>query len=65
MSIVLLYVVFCRLGLVRLRWLLLVALMALLPANEFIARGLIGFFIGGAVWFITERIKQRGDAVYR
>ena len=64
---VLLYVLFfafCRLGLMRIRWLVLAVLAGALviPANEFIARGVMGFFTGGAVWFVTERIKRRTDA---
>lgn len=65
---VLLYIVFflfCRLGLLRVGWQVLVAALgaAVLTQNEFIGRGLIGFFLGGAVWFATEQLKQRRDAV--
>jgi peptidoglycan/LPS O-acetylase OafA/YrhL len=64
---VLLYILFfffCRAGLARPRNMLLVAAAAILmiPYNEFIARGLMGFFLGGAVWRGTEWVRGRGNA---
>jgi peptidoglycan/LPS O-acetylase OafA/YrhL len=65
---VLLYVLFfcfCRWGLARPRNMLVAAGLGLLLLfkNEFIARGLMGFFLGGAVWRATEWVKRRGDAL--
>lgn len=64
---VLLYAVFfvlCRLGLRGGRVSLLVSVMAipLLWWNEFIARGVMGFFLGGAVYAAAEAIRSRTDA---
>jgi peptidoglycan/LPS O-acetylase OafA/YrhL len=58
------FFVFCRLGLRGPRMALGVALVAipLLWWNEFIARGLMGFFIGGAVFHFSRRIEARRDA---
>ena len=59
-----LFFLFCRAGLVRPRNMIVVALLGVLviPYNEFIARGLMGFFVGGAVWRGTEWVKRRSDA---
>jgi peptidoglycan/LPS O-acetylase OafA/YrhL len=59
-----LFFLFCRVGLMRPRNMLIVAALALLviPYNEFIARGVMGFFIGGAVWRGTEWVRRRPNA---
>ena len=59
-----LFFLFCRAGLARPRNMVVVALLAIavIPFNEFIARGLMGFFIGGAVWRATEWVKPRSGA---
>ncbi len=36
----------------------------LITWNEFIARGLMGFFVGGAVFWLGEWIKRRADALF-
>jgi peptidoglycan/LPS O-acetylase OafA/YrhL len=64
---VLLYIVFfllCRMGLRGPKGAAAVALLAipLLLWNWFIARGLMGFFAGGVVFYLSERIKLRADA---
>jgi peptidoglycan/LPS O-acetylase OafA/YrhL len=64
---VLLYILFfafCRARLAGPRLTLAVALggILIIPYNELIARGVMGFFLGGAVFFLTERIKARSDA---
>ncbi|HWA02433.1 MAG TPA: acyltransferase [Rhizomicrobium sp.] len=63
---VLLYGVFfilCRLGLKGPRLALLASIcgISLLVWNEFIARGVMGFFLGGAVFFWTRAIAGRAD----
>jgi peptidoglycan/LPS O-acetylase OafA/YrhL len=64
---VLLYCVFfalCRVGLRGGWWSLLVSAIAipLLWWNEFIARGMMGFFLGGALFAVTEFVVTRSDA---
>jgi len=64
---VLLYCIFfllCRFGLRGGWWSLLVSLLAipLLWWNEFIARGVMGFFLGGALFAMTEFVAARPDA---
>jgi peptidoglycan/LPS O-acetylase OafA/YrhL len=64
---VLLYGVFfllCRAGLRGPKLALLVSLCGvfLMDWNGFIARGICGYFIGGAAYFATEKIKTRADA---
>jgi peptidoglycan/LPS O-acetylase OafA/YrhL len=64
---VLLYgVFFCvvRSGLGGWRVALLIALgaTALITWNEFIARGLMGFFVGGVVFWLAEWVKRRANA---
>ncbi len=59
-----LFFVLCRLGL-RGFWMALVVAvcgMGLLWWNEFIARGVMGFFAGGAVFFLSRSIAARGDS---
>jgi peptidoglycan/LPS O-acetylase OafA/YrhL len=55
---------FCRLGLKSHWWSAIVAFGAilLLPWNEFIARGLMGFFVGGLAFHAVEAIKMRANA---
>jgi peptidoglycan/LPS O-acetylase OafA/YrhL len=58
-----LYVLFfgmCRLGFSGVKSAFAVALagILLLEWNEFIARGLMGFFLGGIAYFAVERIRQ-------
>jgi peptidoglycan/LPS O-acetylase OafA/YrhL len=55
---------FCWFGLKAPWWRIAIPLAAifLLDWNEFIARGLMGFFLGGLVLQATEAIKARGDA---
>ncbi len=55
---------FCRMGLKSPWWSAIVALGAilLLPWNEFIARGLMGFFVGGLAFHAVEAIKIRAEA---
>jgi len=64
---VLLYAVFfcvVRAGFGGWRAVLLIALASipLVVWNEFIARGLMGFFVGGGVFWLAEAIKRRPDA---
>ena len=64
---VMLYCVFfllCRLGLRGGRWSLLVSMTAipLLWWNAFIARGVMGFFLGGFLFAVTETVAARPDA---
>lgn len=64
---VLLYCIFfalCRLGLRGGWWSLLVSVLAipLLWWNEFIARGVMGFFLGGSLFAVTEFVVARSDA---
>ena len=64
---VLLYILFfmwCRARLAGPRLTLVVAFAGILiiPYNELIARGVMGFFLGGATFFLTEHIKARADA---
>jgi peptidoglycan/LPS O-acetylase OafA/YrhL len=64
---VLLYAVFffvCRLGMRGPRLALLISVLAipLLWWNSFIARGLMGFFLGGAIFYWSGVIAARGDA---
>jgi len=64
---VLLYAVFfllCRGGLRGPKMALLVSLcgISLMEWNSFIARGICGYFLGGAAFFVTEKIKARADA---
>jgi peptidoglycan/LPS O-acetylase OafA/YrhL len=42
--------------------LIAVASIVLLPWNEFIARGMMGFFVGGAVYGLFEYVKTRPSA---
>jgi len=62
-----LYVLFfflCRFGMNGPRTALIVSLVGipLFHLNWFIARGLIGFFLGGLCYFAVERIRLRRDA---
>lgn len=66
---VLLYALFfllCRLGFGGARSAAVVAIagiiLLLVGPVEHIPRGLIGFFLGGATWHVTERLKLRSDA---
>jgi peptidoglycan/LPS O-acetylase OafA/YrhL len=64
---VLLYIFFfalCRMGLRGGWWSLLVSVIAipLLWWNEFIARGVMGFFLGGALFAVTEFVVARASA---
>ena len=64
---VLLYCIFfvlCRVGLRGGWWSLLVSVIAipLLWWNEFIARGMMGFFLGGSLYAVTEFVVARADA---
>ena len=66
---VLLYGIFfllCRAGLRGPKTALLVSLcgipMLMLGWNEFIARGIMGYFLGGAAFYVVEQIKLRSDA---
>lgn len=64
---VLLYAVFfcvvrAGLGGWRMSLLIAVASIPLVLWNEFIARGLMGFFVGGAVFWLGEWVKRRSDA---
>ena len=65
---VLLYILFfvlCRLGL-RGGWLSLLVSFAAVPFlwwNEFIARGVMGFFLGGSLFALTEFVVARPNAV--
>lgn len=66
---VLLYGIFfllCRAGLRGPKTALLVSLcgipMLMLGWNEFIARGIMGYFLGGAAFYVVEQIKLRDDA---
>lgn len=54
----------CRAGLRGPRMAILVSVCGifLMEWNWFIARGICGFFLGGAVYFVTEQIKARPDA---
>jgi peptidoglycan/LPS O-acetylase OafA/YrhL len=58
------FFVFCRLGLKAPWWRIAIPLFSifLLPWNEFIARGLMGFFLGGLALQATEAIMARADA---
>ena len=38
-----------------------VAAVLLIPWNEFIARGIIGFFVGGAIYALNEHLRRRAD----
>jgi peptidoglycan/LPS O-acetylase OafA/YrhL len=62
-----LYVLFfflCRFGMNGPKTALITALAGILlfQWNWFIARGLIGFFLGGYVYFVVERVRLRKDA---
>ena len=59
-----LYFLSCRAGLRGPRLALVISLsgILLMDWNWFIARGICGFFLGGAVYFVTEKIKARPDA---
>lgn len=64
---VLLYAVFfcvvrAGLGGWRVAVLIAVASIPLVLWNEFIARGLMGFFVGGAVFWLSEWVKRRAAA---
>jgi peptidoglycan/LPS O-acetylase OafA/YrhL len=64
---VLLYILFfmaCRRGMAGPRHALAIAGVGLLllPFNQFIARGVMGFFIGGVVFYATEWAMARPDA---
>lgn len=66
---VLLYCIFfllCRAGLRGPKTALLVSLcgipMLMLGWNEFIARGIMGYFLGGVAFYAVEQIKLRSDA---
>ena len=65
---VLLYIVFFAVmvsGSDRIRtpvYLVLLGVAVFFLFNEMIGRGLIGFFVGGLIYELTERIKQRSDA---
>jgi peptidoglycan/LPS O-acetylase OafA/YrhL len=64
---VLLYCIFfalCRVGSRGGWWSLLVSVLAIpfLWWNEFIARGVMGFFLGGALFAMTEFVVARADA---
>lgn len=58
------FFVFCQVGFRGLRTALCIALLSipLLWADEFIGRGLMGFFAGGAAFHISGRIATRPDA---
>jgi peptidoglycan/LPS O-acetylase OafA/YrhL len=58
------FFLFCRLGLKASWWRIAIPLAAifLLQWNEFIARGLMGFFLGGLVLQASEAIKARANA---
>ncbi len=58
------FFLFCRLGLKAPWWRIAIPVAAifLLPWNEFIARGLMGFFLGGLALQATEAIKAHGHA---
>ena len=45
----------------RLSLLIAGASVLLIGWNEFIARGLIGFFVGGATYELSERLRRRAD----
>jgi peptidoglycan/LPS O-acetylase OafA/YrhL len=64
MMLYVVFFLFCRLKLKAPWWNLLIIVCAifLLPWNEFIARGLMGFFVGGLAYRATEWIKARADA---
>jgi peptidoglycan/LPS O-acetylase OafA/YrhL len=62
-----LYVLFfflCRFGMNGPKTALIVSLAGILLFrwNWFIARGLIGFFLGGCAYFVVERVRLRKDA---
>ncbi len=64
-----LYVIFfmaCRAGMAGPRAALALAALALplFGWNEFIARGITGFFLGGAVFYGTLWVRRRADAVH-
>lgn len=64
---VLLYCIFfalCRIGLRGGWWSLLVSMAAIpfLWWNEFVARGVMGFFLGGTLFAVTEFVAARPDA---
>jgi peptidoglycan/LPS O-acetylase OafA/YrhL len=64
MMLYVVFFLFCRLKLKAPWWNILIVIGAvfLLPWNEFIARGLMGFFVGGIAYRATEWIKARADA---
>ena len=43
-------------------YLVLLGVLVFFLFNEMIGRGLIGFFVGGLLYELSERIKKRGDA---
>jgi peptidoglycan/LPS O-acetylase OafA/YrhL len=58
------FFVFCRSGL-RGRWLALLVAVAAIPLlvwNEFIARGLMGFFLGGATFHLSRAVVAHAQA---
>jgi peptidoglycan/LPS O-acetylase OafA/YrhL len=59
-----LFFVLCRFGMNGPKTALIVALIGILLFrwNWFIARGLIGFFLGGYAYFVVERVRLRKDA---
>jgi len=59
-----LFFVLCRLGFNGPRTALIVALIGvpLFPYNWFIARGLMGFFLGGAAYFAVEKVRLMQSA---
>jgi peptidoglycan/LPS O-acetylase OafA/YrhL len=64
---ILLYILFfavCRLGMAGPRRALVIAFAAifLLPFNNPIARGVMGFFLGGATYYFTAWARTRGNA---